>query len=73
MSDETPTRLCGALMSTKVFHHYPYGDPLPAYARYVGEDSPVEKRDAITVYVRCEREAGHPGKHLARGTTGWTD
>lgn len=63
--------LCGELMPTQVFSHYEYGDPLPTYARYVGEDRPVEKKDAITVYVACEREAGHPGIHLARWTTGW--
>lgn len=64
---------CESRLATKVFSHYAYGDMLPVYARYIGEGTPtrIDAPDAITVYVRCERPAGHEGKHLAHGTTGW--
>jgi hypothetical protein len=68
---EHPVAICRATMPTHVLDHYEHGDPLPVYAKYVGEGPPVDRADAITVYVRCERKAGHTGKHLARGTTGW--
>lgn len=66
---------CESRMASRVFSHYAYGDPLPVYARYIGENDDVAANDPeiITVYVRCEREAGHAGKHLARSTAGWTD
>lgn len=67
---------CKSRLATKVFSHYAYGDPLPIYARFVGEDDlSVAENDpgAITIYIRCEREDGHSGKHLARGTSGWMD
>lgn len=58
-------RLCDALLSTHAFHHYEYGDCLPIHARYYGEEGLVEEDEAIVVYLRCARAAGHPGKHLA--------
>lgn len=65
---------CESRLPTVVFSRYAYGDPLPVYARFVGEEGVDAKcEDAIPVYVRCEREAGHAGKHLARETVGWTD
>jgi hypothetical protein len=65
---------CSAYIRSRVFAGYAYGDPLPTYSQFVGEEGDVD-RDAepIWVYVRCERETGHLGKHLARGTSGWTD
>lgn len=64
--------ICAALWETKVFSHYAYGDPLPTNAEYIAEGNKTASYDdAISVYVRCEREAGHPGKHLARHTSGW--
>lgn len=62
---------CEARLPTEVFSHYEYGDPLPVYARYIAEGDPTVSTEAIVVYARCEREAGHEGKHLARGTAGW--
>lgn len=62
---------CEERFARKVFSHYAYGDPMPVYARYYGEDDPVVGEYAITVYVRCEREAGHPGKHLATQAGPW--
>jgi len=62
---------CRAARPSAVFDHYEFGDPQPRFARWVGEDGPTELREAITVYVRCEREAGHSGPHLARGGGTW--
>ena len=65
-------KVCNALKTTRVFSHYDYGDPLPAYARYFSSDGvPTTMGKAATTYVRCEREAGHDGKHLARFTEPW--
>lgn len=63
---------CESRYPTEVFSHYAYGDPLPVYARFIAEGDPTPRHEAITVYARCEREAGHEGKHLARATNGWT-
>ena len=68
------TKLCGALKATRAFSHYVYGDPLPCYARYFnGDGEPAKAEDAVAVYVRCERERGHTGRHLARGIEPWGD
>ncbi len=63
---------CDARRETLVFSHYAYGDPQPVYARFHGEEGPTTEGEAITVYARCEREAGHSGLHLARGMQPWT-
>jgi hypothetical protein len=64
---------CESRLKTKVFSHYAYGDPMPHNAIYIKEDDAVRGDEPIAVYARCEREAGHTGKHLARHTNGWTD
>ena len=74
MPDPVRPELCGALKPTHVFSHHAYGDPLPVYARYFDSDgNTVEIRDAAVVYVRCSRECGHPGVHLAHGWKPWKD
>ncbi len=65
------TVLCGALHPQQVYSHHAYGELLPAYARFVGEDEPVPRDKAITIYVACQREAGHSGKHLSAANKGW--
>lgn len=65
--------LCGALHPQQVFSYYAYGDPLPVYARFVAEEDETEREEAITVYVACQREAGHTGKHLSTANRGWFD
>jgi hypothetical protein len=62
---------CEATLASAVFSHHAYGDPLPIWERFVGEDNAVARDEAIEIYIRCERPAGHTGKHLARGTRGW--
>lgn len=70
----TPRWICEALRETRVFSHYAYGDPLPVYAMYFdGEGKSVSIDEAAVVYVNCQREAGHAGKHLARGVAPWED
>lgn len=54
---------CNALHPSKVPIGWEYGQ-----RHYVGERGATENRgEAITVYVQCEREAGHEGKHVASG------
>lgn len=66
--------LCDAVIGSQVFNGYAYGDPLPIYARYIGEDDDsVTISEAVTIYVRCERETGHLGRHAARGPYVWDD
>ena len=65
--------LCGALHPQHVFSHYAYGDDLPVYWRFVADGEPTTADEAITIYVACQREAGHGGKHLASSNKGWTD
>jgi len=68
--------LCGALRPQRVFSHYAYGDPLPVYARYISEGdeaAEVGSPEVITIYVACQREAGHAGKHLSTANRGWVD
>lgn len=72
----TLIKRCKAVSAQKVFSHYAYGDPLPVYARYVSENGavPIDDPDAITVWVRCQREAGHTGMHLATADgANWVD
>lgn len=72
MSDER-IKLCGALLPQHVFSHYAYGDPLPIYARFISDaEEATRADDAITIYVACQREAGHSGKHLASANRGWS-
>ncbi len=65
-------KLCGAMKKTYIFSHYAYGDPLPIWARYFDSaGEPVGIKDAAPVYIRCQREAEHPGKHLALDMEPW--
>ncbi len=70
---ESGFQQCSARRPTKVFSRYAWGDPMPHNALFVGEEGDTGHDKAITIYVRCEREAGHEGKHLASGTQGWMD
>ena len=64
--------LCGAQHEARVFTHYAYGDPLPVYARFVGEDSnDAGESEALIIYVTCQREADHAGRHLAYKFGAW--
>lgn len=64
---------CDSRVPAQVFSSYAFGDPVPWNALYIGEEGEVDRDEAITIYVRCEREAGHTGKHLARKTKAWSD
>lgn len=71
-----PSALCGALHPERVFSHYAYGDRLPFYKRYVSDESDPaadSMSGGITIYVACQREAGHSGMHLAASNRGWTE
>ena len=64
--------LCDKQHEAHVFTHYAYGDPLPCYARYVGETgNDTSIKDALIVYVSCQREKDHSGKHLAYKFGAW--
>ena len=64
--------LCGAQHESRVLSYYACGDSLPIYARYVGEtDNNATVNEALIVYVSCQRENGHAGKHLALTYGSW--
>jgi len=69
-------KLCGALKPTHALQRYAWGDPLPHNALFTSEgDEPVFSEERpIQIYIACQREKGHPGKHLSLDyRKGWID
>jgi len=65
--------LCEEQLAHKMFSHYAYGDPAPVYARYYDRhgNSGAPEKDAVSVFVTCQRPYGHIGPHMAVGFKPW--